>query len=605
MTMFRILCVCGLLGMTVASSSKEIASAPGPFEIVKSFPVSEPTWGGKWNDLYLVAAQRSILVYRITGEKSSDYQLVATLYPSHNADFENCAIDGGLLFAATRDCGLLAYDLRALEQVAPGKPAPEPAFQFAPDRSDLKVGIGWVAVKNGRVYAAHRGRGLSVLDRQTFKVLGQEFDDIRLRKFTVGDGGIIYATDGGRDLTIVDASDPKKMRLAGRIRNESYATEYHGVPLIDGDTLYVAEFNGGLGIYDISDPRTPVLKSRFREGGPLPTTGGRNAKRASATVQHFAGDGARFFVGARTDVDAAGLTATGIETLAEVSRSAQRGGTGLASPTGLFLSGDTLAIPTTMEGIRFYDVSDPANPKMDLLIDLPSRHEGMAKVGRMLYVTTDIDGVWQLDWDSAAMPIMSRRIPIHGLTVFDLADPAHPRQIATIEPDAPADWPHKHPPHIFVHDIQVFPERDLVAYGGHTVLALIDVKDPANPKVLSCVTTAKECSCATFSPDGRYLVAVEKGNSEVFDIQDPTNPIRLTEEPIKHGAEDALFHKGYLLISGRGGGVDVYKVGENPADVALVQNIPAYFFNSKFFVEGDQVFINCQGVHEVRLKSEN
>ncbi|MFC1736441.1 hypothetical protein ACFL1X_09995, partial [Candidatus Hydrogenedentota bacterium] len=43
------------------------ASTGGPFEIVKSFPVSEPTWGAKWNDLYIVAAQRSMLVFRKTG----------------------------------------------------------------------------------------------------------------------------------------------------------------------------------------------------------------------------------------------------------------------------------------------------------------------------------------------------------------------------------------------------------------------------------------------------------------------------------------------------------------------------------------------------------
>jgi hypothetical protein len=50
---------------------------------------------------------------------------------------------------------------------------------------------------------------------------------------------------------------------------------------------------------------------------------------------------------------------------------------------------------------RIYDVEDPDTAEQLLRIDLPNRIEGLAKVGRMVYATADVDGVWQVDWDAA------------------------------------------------------------------------------------------------------------------------------------------------------------------------------------------------------------
>ena len=88
---------------------------------------------------------------------------------------------------------------------------------------------------------------------------------------------------------------------------------------------------------------------------------------------------------------------------------AQSQGNGLLNPAGIFLRDGVAAILTTMEGVRFYDVTNPGQPGELLRIDLPSRIEGLAKVGRMVYATADVDGVWQIDWEAAGGPRATRR----------------------------------------------------------------------------------------------------------------------------------------------------------------------------------------------------
>jgi hypothetical protein len=88
----------------------------------------------------------------------------------------------------------------------------------------------------------------------------------------------------------------------------------------------------------------------------------------------------------------------------------------------------------------------------------------------------------------------------------------------------------------------------------------------------------------------------------IFDTRDLISPELLFSTREGGGSECSLFFRNYLLTSGRGRGVTVFRIGKNPADLTLVQKIPSYFFNSKFLVDGDRIFINGQGVHELRMR---
>ena len=79
------------------------------FQIVRSFPVSEATWAEKVDDLYLVAAQRPVLVYRKTGPGEADYQEVNRIFPGLDGAIANCAVANGRLYVPASAHGLLAY----------------------------------------------------------------------------------------------------------------------------------------------------------------------------------------------------------------------------------------------------------------------------------------------------------------------------------------------------------------------------------------------------------------------------------------------------------------------------------------------------------------
>ncbi len=87
----------------------------------------------------------------------------------------------------------------------------------------------------------------------------------------------------------------------------------------------------------------------------------------------------------------------------------------------------------------------------------------------------------------------------------------------------------------------------------------------------------------------------------VYDVHDARAP-RLLKSYEGLGSENALFFRGLLLVSGRGAGVGVWRVGPTPAELTRLQTLPCHFCNSKFWVEGESVFTNSEGIDELRLR---
>jgi hypothetical protein len=103
-----------------------------------------------------------------------------------------------------------------------------------------------------------------------------------------------------------------------------------------------------------------------------------------------------------------------------------------------------------------------------------------------------------------------------------------------------------------------------------------------------------------FSPDGSHLVVCQAGIFSVYNISNAASP-QLIGTFTGSGSEGAMFYRDYLLMSGRGAGTTIWKVGRTPAELTKIQTLPCYFYNSKYFVEGDRIFTNAEGVDEFRL----
>jgi hypothetical protein len=623
--------------------------AAGPFRIVRSFPVSEATWAAKVGDLYLVAAERSVLVYRKTGPEPSDYTEVNRIFPGSDGRIENCAIAGDLLYIPATAQGLLAYRLADL-----ATPGVQPAARAAAPRR-----FGMVSAAGGRVYATYADGGLGVFDGASLELLGEGLPDVRLFGLTATESGVVYtsAVSDYAELLALDAREPAKLSIASRVRNPGYATLIRFPAAVAGDTLYLAESNGGVGVYDITEPLAPVLRYRHAATGAAQrgSRGGAGQVRAVAVAGDIA------FTASDLVVKAWRIADTGWQDLGVVSRS-EPSGNGLLAPQGVFVREGVAAVLTTMEGVRFIGVDAPAQPHPLLTIDLPSRMEGLAKVGRMVYVTADVDGLWQLDWEAERGPCAKRRVPLKGLSedlalrgellyvangtglaVVDVSDETNPREVhywdfpytagpniqegwvegvevsgatlfAAVGPAGLATFDLSEParPQLLSivkagsspwgHDISVSPSGRVLAFSGASRIVLLDVSDPAQPSLLADMPTpgGKGTQGSAFSPDGRYLVVCEAGTFSLFDVSDPRAPT-LARSYEGCGSEGALFFGDYLLVSGRGAGVGVWRWRGDPLTLEKVQTLPCFFYNSKFWVEGDRIFTNSEGVDEVVL----
>ncbi len=641
-----------VLGLVPPASGQ---GAGEPFEIVRSFPVSEATWAEKVGDLFLIAAERSVLVYRKTGPGETDCAEVNRIFPGLDGTIENCAVAAGRLYVPASGLGILAYRLADVEQ-----PGLQPALRTAPGKS-----VGLLSAAGGRIYARYRSAaegGLAVFDGETLALLGEGLAGVNLFGLTATAAGVVYASaiSNYNEMLVIDARDPAAIQVARRVTNAAYTTFYRWPASAVGSRLYIPEGNGGVGVYDLADSLAPALLHRHAAIGPVGP--GRNPP---GSIRAFATDGTTGFVVVDRAVKSVRVQATDMQPIATIF-TAIASGSGLLDPALVFLRDGTIAVPTTMEGVRFYDATDPAAARLLLNVDLPSRIEGIAKARGMLYVTADVDGVWQLDWEAAGGPKATRRIPLKGLSedlvlrgrhvyvangiglaVIDVSDEANPREVyywdfpysgapdinegwvegvevdgdvlyAAVGPAGLAAFSLADPARPALlkklqagtspwgHDISVHAGRKLLAFSGKTRIVLMNVADPANPTLVSdtAVPNGKSTAGNAFSPDGSTLVVVHGGQFSVYDVRNAASP-RLLRTVVGHGSEGALFYRGYLLVSGYGSGTAVYKIGAAPDDLTRVQTLPCYFYNSKYFLENDRLFTNAEGVDEFRLKGLN
>jgi len=401
--------------------------------------VSEATWALRVGELYLAAAQRAVLVYRKTGPGIGDYEEVNRIFPGIDGRIENCAVGGDRLYVPATAQGLLAYRLADLD-----RPGVQPVARYQGPRR-----IGAIRVAGERVYAAYASGGIGVFDAQTLACLGEGLleNGVGAMGLTALPSGFVCTTrtPNYETLLVVDARNPARLEVARRITNAEYPTMFRFPASVVDNRLYFAEHHGGVGVYDITDPAAPKLAYRHGAVGAVPPRGGRNRP---GLVRAAALSGAAAFIAVDGTVRSLRVVEDRLQD-ANTVMVAESQGNGLLNPTGIFVRDGVAAILTTMEGVRFYDVTKPDQPGELLRIDLPSRIEGLAKVGRMVYATADVDGVWQVDWEAEGGPRAARRIPLKGLSedltlhrqhlyvangvglaVIDISDATNPREVS-------------------------------------------------------------------------------------------------------------------------------------------------------------------------------
>lgn len=413
--------------------------------------------------------------------------------------------------AAGAALALFATVPRPARAADPTSAASNPAAPSASTHVEVVGAIGGrltdVQLEGNLAYVA-RGSNLEiedVTDPENPKLLGRvhlpgvidSFGQFR---------GAVYAAVFNRGLFLIDAMDPTNPKRRGRIGGEPHTirVEVIGDRMIIGDG-YKRIMN--LHYYDISDPLNP----RFLEdkvGDELP------------------------------DIQPAHTTG-------------KRSCSGPGNPQSIFISGSFALIADGSRGLAILDITDPPNPRARGSIPLAGDSEFVTARGGLAYVTqragSDPVGIHVVDISNPDAPrlihteegfsgkLVLRQnlgymlVPESGIHIFDLADPATPKDLLVYEAAA------------LCSDIEIFGDSAVLAGNGLQILSLIDPWRPAPlatipvrfPDADSNEETPSGITTRVLSGWGNRVLTgpgnCHHGDAALLDLADPKHPVPIRE----------------------------------------------------------------------------
>jgi hypothetical protein len=234
----------------------------------------------------------------------------------------------------------------------------------------------------------------------------------------------------------------------------------------------------------------------------------------------------------------------------------------------------TPSAPTTWEGLKVWDVRDPKSPVLltSVFTDCGSHtHTVLPEADRLLVYVQSYDvaaGRYRCDGNHDKISVVE--IP--------RSNPAAAKVVSTpvLFPDGgnPGEPGGTQRPTTGCHDITVYQEIGLAAGACTGEGAIIDIKDPVNPKVIASVEDPNFAfwHSATISQDGKRVlftdelggggqptcnktVGPNKGADAIYDITDPAHPRFMSYFKIprtQNNTENCVAHNGNAIpIPGR------------------------------------------------------
>jgi hypothetical protein len=307
---------------------------------------------------------------------------------------------------------------------------------------------------------------------------------------------------------------------------------------IEGDTLFVAGTQGGMGVWDVSDPQAP---------------------------SRYGGYGGAFIPGVL---------------MRWPTRVTYGGGYAYT------IAPDRFNYPGRNEAC-VVDISDLTDPHPVGIIDPPDWIRKAVGSGDYAYVASSTDGLIVVDISSPGEPVISKNMDVfniyfnasellyedglvyatggnQGLAVISVEDPTDPQLIGQF-----LDW---------ASDRRgIDKQGDLVAVTGSAVnpappgwLLLLDVSTPTNPQLVAFV----EWDVNIFSVDlvGRFAVVGFADGMGIFDISDPFNPTMISETSTGSGSNDVVVSGSVAFAGDRSSNLVILDVSDpfNPVQISTL-----------------------------------
>ncbi|MCD4748466.1 MAG: PKD domain-containing protein [Thermoanaerobaculales bacterium] len=313
----------------------------------------------------------------------------------------------------------------------------------------------------------------------------------------------VGTSEGG--LAVVDISVPADPVLMALEEDPDWVIDV----TVSGSTLFVAGRRDGLVIFDATDPANLVEMSRFETEGK---------------VWDVAVAGDLAFVGNFNE----GLQIVDISDLEHPELVATLDEVGTVS--GVDVSGDFAYIADWYEGMWVVDISDSENPEAVEFIDVYNYALDVRVAGGYVYLANRVNGLSIFDISDPAAPVEvasvdregeTQRIDIlgnlavlanysGGLRVVDISVPEEAEEIGFIQGKTESN------------DVAIKGNLALIPGGGW--LKFLDIANPARPREVATLDLPGYSREAEIVDDFAF-VAGGSGGLHVLDIGDPQDPI--------------------------------------------------------------------------------
>ncbi|KAA3618710.1 MAG: T9SS C-terminal target domain-containing protein [Calditrichaeota bacterium] len=295
---------------------------------------------------------------------------------------------------------------------------------------------GWaegIAISGNDVYIADNHFGLHAISASNSanpQAAGFFATANTARNITVN-GNYAYVADGIAGMAILDVSDPAKPIDLSFFQPGSSARDI----FIVGTTAFLAAGSAGLRIVDISDPANPTEIGSYDI-----------AKYGSGNTSGYAHE---VFVRGDYAYVAAGYQGLIILNISNPANPTEASVFGPFRTWGFDIQGDFAYLEgSTIDGLRIADISNPQLPQQVALIDTIDAN-AVAVSGNSVFVVEGLNGVRTYDITDPANPVSAGFFKVRlsdaslkingnfayatgyfsGLHVFDLSDPANLKEV--------------------------------------------------------------------------------------------------------------------------------------------------------------------------------
>ncbi len=426
-------------------------------------------------------------------------------------------------------------------------------------------------------------------------------------------------------LMIVDISDPANPVAV----SQYYLPVGNGVDVaVSGKYLFLCCRSGDLQIFDISDIFSPTFVTRYDVDG---------------SVEHINLDGNYAYLSITDGFDIVDITDPTVP-----FRVGGFKGFLFNTPFDIAVR-DNFLLAANYDGLTVYDITDPENPVIDTIFETEYTTRGMAVVDTTAYLVTDtafhiisisdptnlyligtgdcrgrdievlgesaviatigqVDGVHVYDISDPTAPLsvgfMAQTVYSLGqgggyiftsdissfLDIIDISNPAEPISIGTF----------------FTPDGGTYGMRNIVCDGeyayiayGYAGLAIADITDPTNPKMITHGVIPNRTSNVKLVGRKLYVTstAYDGQGLHIVDINDPENPVVTGTYEYGSPQDVALLGK-YAILAGNYGNAEIADISA-PANPTFVSNFRLGGITYGLVIEGDYLYA-ANGMHYLK-----